>query len=138
VLSVEAKTTALEIERAELRMAEHAVEIHKKFAISLACLIFALLGPPIALRFPRGGVGLTIGVSLGVFSFYYVGLIAGEPLGNSGKLPPVVAMWATNAIIGVVALLLALRMGRAGATARGGDLTELWDRLLPARWRRAR
>ncbi|MEA3245667.1 MAG: LptF/LptG family permease, partial [Gemmatimonadota bacterium] len=38
------------------------VEIEKKFAIATACLIFALLGAPIAFRFPRGGVGLTIGV----------------------------------------------------------------------------
>lgn len=136
IQSVEAKTIALELERAELRMLEYAVEIHKKFAISFACLIFALLGPPIALRFPRGGVGLTIGVSLGVFGLYYVGLIAGEPLGDSGKVPPAIAMWATNALIGLVAVVLAWRMGGAGATARGGDLSELWERFIPARWRR--
>lgn len=135
-LSIEQRTLLLELERAEARMAEYAVEIHKKFAISVACLIFALLGPPIALRFPRGGVGLTIGVSLGVFALYYVGLIAGEPLADSRKLPPGVAMWAANALLGLVGLVLAWRMGRAGATARGGDLGELWDALKPARWRR--
>jgi lipopolysaccharide export system permease protein len=134
--AVARKSIELELERAELRMLEYSVEVHKKFAISLACLIFALLGPPIALRFPRGGIGMTIGVSLGVFALYYVGLIAGEPLGDSGKVPPAIAMWATNALIGSVALVLAWRMGRAGATARGGDLSELWERLIPARWRR--
>jgi lipopolysaccharide export system permease protein len=134
--SVERRGVELEIERAEGRMAEFAVEIHKKFSIALACLIFALLGPPIALRFPRGGVGLTIGVSLGVFALYYVGLIAGEPLADSRKVPPGIAMWGANAVIGVVAVILAWRMGQAGATARGGDLGELWDRIIPARFRR--
>jgi lipopolysaccharide export system permease protein len=58
----------------------YEVEIHKKFALAAACFIFVLLGAPIALRFPRAGVGLTIGVSLVVFGLYYVGLIAGESL----------------------------------------------------------
>ena len=81
-------------------------------------------------------MGLTIGVSLSVFGLYYVGLIAGEPLGDSGKVPPAIAMWATNVLIGLVAVILAWRMGRAGATARGGDLSERWERFIPARWRR--
>ena len=40
------------------------VEIHKKFSLAVACIVFVLIGAPIALRFPRGGVGLVIGVSL--------------------------------------------------------------------------
>ncbi len=135
--AIDRRGAELEFERAESRMAEYAVEIHKKFAISIACLIFALLGPPIALRFPRGGVGLTLGVSLVVFSVYYVGLIAGEPLADSRKVPPWVAMWAANALLAVVALILAWRMGRAGATARGGEMSEWLERLLPGRRRRA-
>ena len=59
---------------------QSAVELHKKFAISVACTVFVLVGAPIALRFPRGGVGLVIGVSLVIFGIYYVGLIAGEAL----------------------------------------------------------
>ena len=45
-------------------MDRYRVEIEKKFSIAAACVVFVLLGAPIALRFPRGGVGLTIGVSL--------------------------------------------------------------------------
>ena len=92
-----------------------------------------MLGPPVALRFPRSGVGLTIGVSLSVFALYYVGLIAGETLGNNLKLSPIVAMWAANVILGVVGLALMLRMGRQGATAHGMDMTAFLDSLLP--WR---
>ena len=35
----------------------------EEFSLAAACIIFVLLGAPIALRFPRGGVGLVIGVS---------------------------------------------------------------------------
>ena len=105
------------------------VEIQKKFAIAVACAIFVLLGAPIALRFPRGGVGLVIGVSFGVFGLYYVGLIAGEPLAQAGKVSPFWAMWASNVIFLVVGAALLSRVGRAGSTARGGDLGELKDAI---------
>ena len=114
---------------AKRTMNGYQVEIEKKFALSVACIVFVLVGAPIAVRFPRGGVGLTIGVSLGVFALYYVGLIAGEELANRGYLTPFWAMWSTNIILTGVGLLLLARMGREGSTARGGDLSEFFDGL---------
>lgn len=110
-------------------MNRYDVEIQKKFALSAACIVFVLIGAPIALRFPRGGVGLVIGVSLGVFAIYYVGLIAGESLADRAYLTPFWAMWAANVILTGVGLVLLARMGREGATSRGGDLSELTDAL---------
>src|SRR5258705_11113807 len=53
---------------------QYSVEIHKKFALSVACMNFVLIGIALALRFPRGGVGLVIGGSLVIFAMFYVGL----------------------------------------------------------------
>ena len=114
---------------ARLTMNMIDVEIHKKFALAVACSVFVLLGAPIALRFPRGGVGLTIGVSLLVFAIYYVGLIAGASLGSRGIIPPWAAMWATNVIFGGIGTILAVRMGKEGSTARGGDAAEVLDNI---------
>lgn len=114
---------------ARSQMNQYAVEIQKKFAISMACVIFVLLGAPIALRFPRGGVGLVIGVSLGVFGLYYVGLIAGEALADRSILSPFWAMWAANILFTLVASVLLSRMGRETATSRGGDLSEILDAM---------
>ena len=127
---------AAAIEAARGRMVENRtsmnrydVEIQKKFALSAACIVFVLIGAPIALRFPRGGVGLVIGVSLVVFAIYYIGLIAGESLADRAFLTPFWAMWAANVILTGVGLLLLVRMGREGATSRGGDLSEFTDAL---------
>jgi lipopolysaccharide export system permease protein len=124
------------IETARNRMLEnrtsmnrYGVEIQKKFALSAACVVFVLIGAPIALRFPRGGVGLVIGVSLAVFAIYYVGLIAGESLADRAFLTPFWAMWAANVILTIVGLVLLGRMGREGATSRGGDMSELLEGL---------
>jgi lipopolysaccharide export system permease protein len=103
------------------------VEIQKKFSIAVACMVFILIGAPVALRFPRGGVGLVIGVSLGVFALYYVGLIAGEDLADKNIVPPAAAMWVTNVVLTLVGVVLLARMGKEGSTARGGDMSELID-----------
>jgi len=110
---------------ARQRAAIYEVEIEKKLAISAACVIFALLGVPLAIRFPRGGVGLVIGTSLAVFSVYYVGLIGGEELGDRLIVPPFFAMWTPNLIFLAVSLPLLWTVRRAGSTAHGGD----WDEV---------
>jgi lipopolysaccharide export system permease protein len=110
-------------------MNSYGVEIHKKFALAVACFVFVLLGAPIALRFPRGGVGLTIGVSLFVFALYYVCLIAGESIAKRGLMPAVVSMWMANVLFAIVALWLLARMGHEGATARGGDMKDMFGAI---------
>jgi lipopolysaccharide export system permease protein len=110
---------------ARQRGAIYQVEIQKKLAISAACVIFALLGVPLAVRFPRGGVGLVIGTSLAVFSVYYVGLIGGEELGDRLIVPPFFAMWTPNLIFLAVSFPLMWAVRRAGSTSHGGD----WDEV---------
>jgi lipopolysaccharide export system permease protein len=110
-------------------MNSYGVEIHKKFALAVACFVFVLLGAPIALRFPRGGVGLTIGVSLFVFALYYVCLIAGESIAKRGMMPAVVSMWMANVIFSLVALWMLSKMGQEGSTARGGDMREMFGAI---------
>jgi len=115
---------------ARQRAAIYEVEIQKKLAISVACVIFALLGMPLAIRFPRGGIGLVIGTSLAVFSVYYVGLIGGEELGDRLIVPPFFAMWTPNLIFLAVGIPLLLSVRGAGSTAQGGDWDELKEKLF--------
>ena len=105
------------------------VEIHKKFSLAVACIVFVLIGAPIALRFPRGGVGLVISVSLSVFALYYVGLIAGQSLAENGTLSPFWSMWMANILFTIVGLVLLSRMGKESGSSRGGDMREMLDML---------
>jgi lipopolysaccharide export system permease protein len=137
-----AATGLLDIARLRLSdsrnaMYGYAVEIQKKFALAVACVVFVLLGAPIALRFPRGGVGLVLGVSLGVFALYYCGLIAGETLANKGIVPASISMWGANILFTLVGLVLLARMGRESGSARGGGIGEAVSDFF-ARFRRRR
>lgn len=108
----------------------YRVELHKKWAIAFACLVFTLIGPPLALRFPRGGVGLVVAASTGIFAIYWMGLIGGESLADRRVADPIITMWIPNLVFTVVGLLLVTRMGRAGSTVRGGGVGDAWLRLL--------
>lgn len=125
--------TAGEDERAmgaRRRAAAYQVEINKKIAIAGACFVFALLGIPVALRFPRGGAGLVIGVGVVVFAIYYVGLIGGEDLGDRLIVSPFLAMWGTNLVFGAIGLVGLWVMSRSSPTARGGDWSDLRDAMF--------
>jgi lipopolysaccharide export system permease protein len=103
------------------------VEIQKKFSLAAACIVFVLVGAPIALRFPRGGVGLVMGVGFTVFAIYYVGLIGGEALANKNLVSPFWAMWIDNLIFLAIGLLLIWRMGNEATTSRGSTFGEIGD-----------
>lgn len=122
---------------ADLRADRYMVEVHKKWAISLACVSFVLVGLAMALRFPRGGMGLVIGGGLAVFSIYYVGLTAGEALADRGLLSPALSMWLPNIIMTAVGVLGLIQVNRQPGLNRGGDFRELLDSIrYRLRWRR--
>jgi lipopolysaccharide export system permease protein len=108
------------------RVAAYEVEIQKKYAIAVACLVFALVGAPIALRFQRGGVGLVLGVSVAVFTVYYIGLIGGEELGDRLIVSPFFAMWTPNVIFALAGLFGLWRIRKPGNSPHGGDWSDLW------------
>jgi lipopolysaccharide export system permease protein len=117
----------LRVAEARAREARFGIEIQKKFSLAAACIVFVLVGAPLAVRFPRGGVGLVIGASFFVFAVYYIALTGGESLANRNLISPFWAMWADNLIFLAVAVWLIARMGTERVTSRGGGFAEKID-----------
>jgi hypothetical protein len=105
------------------RAASLSVEIHKKFALPVACIVFVLIGAPIGMRVRRAGPAVAF-ASIGFFLFYYVCLIGGEELANRLLLPAWLAMWIANLVLGALGLDL---------TARACDIRLPWHRRRGAR-----
>jgi lipopolysaccharide export system permease protein len=119
--------------RAELQrreMNKYEVEIQKKYAIPVAAIVFVLIGAPVAIRFPRGGIGMVIGVSLAVFCVYYIFLIAGEDIADRGIMSPFWAMWTPNVIFTGVGLVLFYHITRGGTRRSVGPVRRIARRLL--------
>jgi lipopolysaccharide export system permease protein len=126
----EVTSAADRVREADQRADRYAVEVHKKWAISMACVSFVIIGIVMALRFPRAGIGLVIGGGLAVFSIHYVGLTAGESLADRGLISPWLAMWLPNIVLTIVGVFGLLRVSRESGTTRGGDFQEILDGLL--------
>jgi len=123
--AADVRTKVTQAENLERSASALRVEIHKKFSIAFACLVFVLLGAPIAVRFPRGGVGMTIAVSVSIFAIYWMGLIGGETLADRGYVDPFISMWGTNLVFFSLGVWMSLRMGKWVATSRGGGWSDL-------------
>jgi lipopolysaccharide export system permease protein len=96
----------------DLLIAQYMVEVHKKFAIPAACLIFVLIGAPLGIMARRGG--LAVGASYSVFFFviYWAFLIMGENWGDKMIVSPAVAMWSGNVFLTICGLILMTLMLR--------------------------
>ena len=127
-------------DEADRRADRYMVEVHKKWSISAACITFVLMGVVLALRFPRGGMGLVVGGGFGIFAIFYVFLTAGEALSDRGLVSPALSMWGPNLIFTAVGLIGLSLVNRESGSTRGGDLQELAEgirrqlrRLRPGR-----
>ena len=102
------------------------VEINKKIVISTSCIIFVLIGVPIGIRFPRGGVNMVIGASSFVIGVYQIGLTNGEDWADRGLASPFWSMWAPSFLFLALGIFLLSRMGRWTAAVRGSGWREIW------------
>ena len=129
-------SSSLETEQSRLsyyarRIHEYSVEIHKKYAIPFACVVFVLIGAPLGIMARRGTFGVAASLSLGFFLLYWACLIGGEKLADRGYIDPWVGMWAANIIIGLMGLYLTFRTARESLTIDWSYLR----RFVPKTWR---
>ena len=88
------------------RINAYLVEIHKKFSIAVACLVFVLVGAPLGVLVRGRGAAVSVAVSLVFFFAYWMFLIGGEELADRGYVVPSLAMWAPNLVFAAVGGLL--------------------------------
>ena len=82
------------------------MEVHKKFSIALACVVFVLVGAPVGALTRARGTAVSVAVSLVFFFAFWMFLIGGEELADRGFVPPALAMWAPNVVFGAFGLLM--------------------------------
>ena len=73
---------------------KYKVEMHKKYAMPFACVIFVLIGAPMGIMTRKSSA--TIGVAVAMFFIYWVFMIGGEELADRLFMSPWMAMWLPN------------------------------------------
>lgn len=109
---------------------------HKMFSIPFACLVLGFLAMPLGMQAKRASKSYGLGLGLVFFMLYYLLLSAGSVFGESGRLPPIAAVWMPNLVMAAVGVFLFVRMAQERPLRFDlpADLLERWS----AAWRRLR
>lgn len=77
----------------------HEMEMHKKFTLSFACLIFFFIGAPLGAIIRKGGLGTPVVVSVLLFIFYYIIDNSGYKMARDGRWEVWEGMWLSSAVL---------------------------------------
>jgi len=82
------------------------VEIHKKFTLAFACILFTLVGAPLGILVRKGGMTIASSLSIAFFLIYYILLIWGEQLADRALIDPIIGSWMPNIILFIVGMII--------------------------------
>lgn len=95
--------------RSGLSVGSMEVEYQFKFAIPFACVVLAIVGLPLAVRFSRSGSFAGLLIAIVISFFYWNAYFLGERLGAGGRVPPFLAAWTPNILFGAIGLAMLRR-----------------------------
>ena len=82
------------------------MEIHKRFSIPVACLVFGLIGLALGATHRRGGALGNFVIGIAVVFAYYVPLMIGPSLVKGRYLTPWLGSWLPNVVLGALGILM--------------------------------
>ena len=94
------------IENYEKTNNKFKVEIHKKFTLALACVLFTMVGAPLGILVRNGGMTIASGLSIAFFLVYYILLIWGEQLADRNLLNSGLGSWLPNIILFISGMVI--------------------------------
>jgi lipopolysaccharide export system permease protein len=81
------------------RLRRYQIEIHRKFTLSVACLIFFFIGAPLGAIIRKGGLGMPTVISVLFFLVWYILSMSGEQFARDSALTPLMGMWMSSTIL---------------------------------------
>ncbi|MCC5933418.1 MAG: LptF/LptG family permease [Candidatus Cyclonatronum sp.] len=88
------------------RIAQYMVEVHKKVAIPVGCIIFVLVGAPLGILTRKGNLGFNALIATVMFTYYWITIIQGEKLADRLVVSPFTGMWFGNITLLVFGIYL--------------------------------
>ena len=88
---------------------KHKRERHKKFTLSIACLIFFFIGAPLGSIIRKGGLGMPVVISVLFFVIYYVISTIGERMAVYGGLNMFAGVWLSSLVLLPIGLFLTFK-----------------------------
>jgi len=87
----------------------HEIEWHRKFTLSVACLVLFFIGAPLGAIIRKGGLGLPVVASVLFFVVYHVISFTFEKMVREGIVPAYIGMWVPSLVFLPIGILLTLK-----------------------------
>lgn len=113
----------------ETKVKDHKIEWHRKFTLSLACLLFVFVGAPLGSIIRKGGFGLPVLFSIFIFIFFYILNITGEKLADRDALTPFGGMWLSIFVIFPISIFLTIKAKNDSPVIDGGWYYDQWTKI---------
>ncbi len=117
----------------EKEMRRHHTEMHKKFTLSFACLIFFFIGAPLGAIIRKGGLGMPVVISIFLFIFYYVIDNIGFKMASNGMWLPWQGMWLSSAVLLPLGIFLTHKASNDSAILNADTYIEFIKKLIGKR-----
>lgn len=109
----EFKSYVMDEDRTTIR--RHGIEMHKKFTLSFACLVFFFIGAPLGAIIRKGGIGTPLVLSVFLFIFYYIIDNTGYKFARDGVLPVWEGIWLSSFVLLPLGVFLTYKAMRDSA-----------------------
>ncbi|MEL0240910.1 MAG: LptF/LptG family permease, partial [Flavobacteriaceae bacterium] len=84
----------------------HIIQLHKKFALALSCILLFFIGAPMGALIRKGGLGLPMVIAIIFFlSYHFLGVFA-ENYAKRGNIHPIIGAWFSTFVMLPIAFYL--------------------------------
>jgi lipopolysaccharide export system permease protein len=90
---------ATEYENKKKDVDYYRIEWHRKFTLSVACIVLFLIGAPLGSIIRKGGLGTPLVFAVIFFVIFHLFNTFGEKFVKSGVMPPYEGMWLSTAVL---------------------------------------
>ena len=109
---------------------KHKKEWHKKFTLSIACLIFFFIGAPLGSIIRKGGLGLPVVISVVFFIIYHLISTIAERMAVFGDLNMFLGVWLSSLVLLPVGLFFTFKATTDASIFDGDSWKKFFQRLF--------
>ncbi len=109
---------------------KHRKEWHKKFTLSIACIIFFFIGAPLGSIIRKGGLGLPVVISVVFFIIYHLISTIAERMAVFGDLNMFLGVWLSSLVLLPVGLFFTFKATTDAALFDGDSWKKTFQKLF--------
>lgn len=108
----------------------HEIELHRKFTLAFACLVFFFIGAPLGAITRKGGLGMPVVISVVMFIIYYIIDNTGYKMAREALWPCWAGMWLSSMVLLPIGIFLTYKAATDSALFNPEAWMKIWNKII--------